>query len=154
MTNNREEQNIQNVKRKSLIVTLLNRLAYFIYSLFTETWIGRSVIGDGRLYDESAIGKLLSGENKSKEAKERRRKLGGALERNEFMRIEDDLTVKITEKLSSLGLTFTNPTEKVHLALGIVQNFAHESVFDKHDYIDYVAMKNLVIEILINLFKK
>ena len=71
---------------------------------------------------------------------------------NEFMRIEDDLTVKITEKLSSLGLTFTNPTEKVHLALGIVQNFAHESVFDKHDYIDYVAMKNLVIEILINLF--
>ena len=35
MTNNREEQNIQSVKRKSLIITLLNRLAYFIYNLCT-----------------------------------------------------------------------------------------------------------------------
>ena len=97
MTNNREEQNNQKVKRKSLIVTLLNRLAYFIYSLFTETWIGRSVIGDGRLYDESAIGKLLSGENKSKEAKERRRKLGGALERGAAARTFRKLSATLSE---------------------------------------------------------
>ena len=107
MTNNREEHNNQKVKRKSLIVTLLNRLAYFIYSLFTETWIGRSVIGDGRLYDESAIGKLLSGENKSKEAKERRRKLGGALERGAAARTFRKLSSTLSEiSVNVYGLFF------------------------------------------------
>ncbi len=72
---------------------------------------------------------------------------------NEFMRIEDDLTIKITEKLSALGWNLENTTEKVHLALDIVQTFAHELIFDKHDYIDYEAMKNLVNKILIDLFK-
>ena len=72
---------------------------------------------------------------------------------NEFIRIEDDLTVKLTEKLFLLGWNLLNATEKVHLALDIVQSFAHESVFDKHDYIDYSVMKNLVKEILVDLFK-
>ncbi len=72
---------------------------------------------------------------------------------NEFMRIEDNLTVNITEKFKALGWDLENATEKVHLALDVVQSFAHESVFDKHDYINYDVMKNLVKEILIDLFK-
>ena len=71
---------------------------------------------------------------------------------NEFMLIEDQLTINITEKLSVLGINIKNDTERVHLALGIVQNFAHEVIFDKHDYIDYDIMKDLVKTILINLF--
>ncbi len=72
---------------------------------------------------------------------------------NEFMSIEDDLTLKITEKLSALGWALDDSTEKVHLALDIVQTFAHELIFDKHDYINYETMKNLVKKILIDLFK-
>lgn len=72
---------------------------------------------------------------------------------NEFIRLEDNLTVIVTEKFKALGWNLDNATEKVHLALDIVQSFAHESVFDKHDYIDYKVMKNLVKEILIDLFK-
>ena len=72
---------------------------------------------------------------------------------NEFIRLEDNLTINVTEKFKALGWNLENATEKVHLALEIVQSFAHESVFDKHDYIDYSVMKNLVKEILIDLFK-
>ena len=72
---------------------------------------------------------------------------------NEFIRLEDNLTINVTEKFKALGWNLENATEKVHLALDIVQSFAHESVFDKHDYIDYSVMKNLVKEILIDLFK-
>ncbi len=72
---------------------------------------------------------------------------------NEFMRTEDQLTNNITEKLSLLGINIQKANERVHLALGIVQNFAHEVIFDKHDYIDYNAMKDLVKTILIDLFK-
>ena len=72
---------------------------------------------------------------------------------NEFIRLEDNLTINVTEKFKALGWNLEDATEKVHLALDIVQSFAHESVFDKHDYINYSVMKNLVKEILIDLFK-
>lgn len=72
---------------------------------------------------------------------------------NEFIRLEDNLTVIVTEKFKALGWNLENATEKVHLALDIVQTFSHELIFDKHDYIDYDVMKNLVKKILIDLFK-
>ena len=46
-----------------------------------------------------------------------------------------------------------NIIEKVHLAMNIVQSYAHETVFDSHSYIDYLKMKELVCGILVELFK-
>ena len=107
MTNNREEQNIQNVKRKSLIITLLNRLAYFVYSLFTETWIGRSVMADRHAYDESAIGRFLSGEHKSQRAKDRKRRLGGALDSGAAARVFRKISSTLSEiSVNVYGLFF------------------------------------------------
>ena len=98
MTNNRDEQNIQDSKSKSLIITFFNRLAAFIYSLFTDTWIGRTVMADRNSYDESAVGRFLSGEYKSNSAREKRRTLSGALERGAaakiFRKISENIFVK------------------------------------------------------------
>ena len=43
--------------------------------------------------------------------------------------------------------------EKIHFAMDVIQTFSHEYVFDKHDYIDYFVMRDMVTKTLINLFK-
>ncbi len=70
-----------------------------------------------------------------------------------FISLEDDITVDISEQLIAHGLTLPNVKERVHLAMNIVQSFAHEYVFDKHPYIDYAAMRKTVCTTVINLFK-
>lgn len=71
----------------------------------------------------------------------------------EFIALEDNITDRIKEKLVSLNVKMENMTEKIHFAMNIVQSFCHEYVFDKHDYIDYDALKEMVIQSLIKLFE-
>ena len=72
----------------------------------------------------------------------------------EFISLEDQLTVKIAERLDKLGLKITNPYEKVHFAMDIIQSFSHEYIFDKHDYLDYDVMRKMVCDTIISLFEK
>lgn len=69
-----------------------------------------------------------------------------------FLSLEDDITLKFAEKLKNAGVETSNPYEKIHLAMNLVQSFAHEYVYDKHAYIDYGAMRRQVINILTSLF--
>lgn len=70
-----------------------------------------------------------------------------------FVELEDNLTKQIAEKLTALGLKISNVNEKIHLAMNVIQSFAHESVYDMHDYIDYPSMQKIVCQLLVNLFK-
>lgn len=70
----------------------------------------------------------------------------------EFISLEDQLTVKIAERLEKIGIEIENPYEKIHLAMDIIQSFSHEYIFDKHDYLDYFVMKDMVTKTIINLF--
>ena len=70
----------------------------------------------------------------------------------EFIALEDQITLKIAGTLSDLGLDIENMVEKIHLAMDILQSFSHEYVFDKHEYIDYYVLRNMVTDVLINLF--
>ena len=70
----------------------------------------------------------------------------------QFIALEDSITVKIFDKLSSLGASIENAMEKIHFAMDIIQTFSHEYVFDKHDYIDYFVMRDMVKQTVINLF--
>ena len=72
----------------------------------------------------------------------------------EFISLEDQLTVKIAERLDKLGLKITNPYEKVHFAMDIIQSFSHEYIFDKHVYLDYEVMRKMVCDTIISLFEK
>ncbi len=71
----------------------------------------------------------------------------------QFIALEDDITLKISEKLNHLGIKIENSLEKIHFAMDIIQSFSHEFVFDKHEYIDYFVMKDMVIELVKGLFK-
>ncbi len=70
----------------------------------------------------------------------------------QFIALENKITEQMSGQLLKLGFDPTNITERVHLAMNIVQSYAHETVFDSHSYIDYAAMKDIVCNILVALF--
>lgn len=70
-----------------------------------------------------------------------------------FIELEDQLTLKISQVLVKLGVKTENLTEKVHFSINILQSFAHEYIYDKHDYIDYFVMREMVGDSVKNLFK-
>ncbi|MBP5177645.1 MAG: TetR/AcrR family transcriptional regulator [Clostridia bacterium] len=69
-----------------------------------------------------------------------------------FIELEKTLTVRISEKLLLLGVDSEALPEKVHIAMNEVQSFAHEYVFDNHDFIDYDVMKALLCRMTVGLF--
>ncbi|MBO5714577.1 MAG: hypothetical protein J6R83_04055, partial [Clostridia bacterium] len=71
-----------------------------------------------------------------------------------FIELEDNITEKIAQKLLSLNVNLDNVMEKIHFAMNIIQSFSHEYVFDKHEYIDYLVMREMVVNTLVKLFEK
>ena len=71
---------------------------------------------------------------------------------SKFIELEDNLTLKISQALINLGLASENIHEKVHFAMGILQDFAHEYVYDKHEYIDYFVMREMVCSTICKIF--
>ena len=72
----------------------------------------------------------------------------------QFIALEDSITVKIADRLNALGEKIDNVMEKIHFAMDIIQSFSHEYIFDKHEYIDYFVMREMVTITIINLFAK
>lgn len=70
-----------------------------------------------------------------------------------FMVLEDNITLYVSKALNESGLIIDGLKEKVHIAMNLVQSFAHEYVYDCHEYIDYECMKKSVIGMLVYLFK-
>lgn len=72
---------------------------------------------------------------------------------NIFKETEFELTNKIAHFLENNNIKIKNPTEKIHIAVGIIENLCHEVVYHKHHKIDYEIMEDEVIKIVINLLK-
>lgn len=70
----------------------------------------------------------------------------------EFLSLQDKITDVVTEKLEKFGYDKPNVKERVHLAMNVIQSFAHEFVYDTHDYLDYAVMKNKVKSMIVTLF--
>lgn len=70
-----------------------------------------------------------------------------------FKESEFELTNKIVQILKYNNIEFDNPIEKIHIVIGIIENLCHEVVYHKHNKIDYEAMENEVIKIIVNLLK-
>lgn len=71
----------------------------------------------------------------------------------QFISLENKITEQMSAQLRGLGIDVENLTERVHLAMNVIQSFAHELVFDSHNYIDYQQMKQIVCKIIVELFK-
>ena len=69
----------------------------------------------------------------------------------EFIKLENDITSKVTKQLIDLGVKQEKLTERVHMAMNLIQSFSHEYVFDNHSYLDYPAMKKIVRDTLVGL---
>ncbi len=71
-----------------------------------------------------------------------------------FMTLEKAITDKFVKILKANGYENENVYERVHLAMEMVQSYAHECVYDNHNYLEYRKMRSLIIEMLKNLFTK
>lgn len=70
-----------------------------------------------------------------------------------FYTKEFNTTNKIVEVLSSNDIKVENMKEKVHIIIGIVENYCHEVVYHKHEKMNYEVMKQEVIMIIKNILK-
>lgn len=113
MQKSSEEHNVQQEKRRSLIITFLNRFAAFIYSLFAETWIGRKIAGNDKIYESSYVGKFLSGDKKlSDKARTRKRRISEVL--------EDGIAARCIRKISNaLAIMSVNIYGMFFMAYGV-----------------------------------
>lgn len=60
----------------------------------------------------------------------------------------------IVDTLKNNNINADNLVERVHIIIGIVENYCHEVVYHQHQTIDYKIMKNEVIKIIYNLLTK
>ncbi len=65
-----------------------------------------------------------------------------------FISLEDEITTTLVDKFKELKIPLSNPYEKIHLAMNIIQSFAHEYIYDNHDYINYEKMKVVVNKVI------
>lgn len=62
-----------------------------------------------------------------------------------FRKSEMEMTQKITEILLSNRFNPNNLSEKVHIAIAMVDNLCHEIVYHKHKELDYDEMIHIVV---------
>ena len=64
---------------------------------------------------------------------------------------EMEMTNKIVQLLLESGIKVDNINEKVHVAIGMIDNLCHEIVYHKHKQLDYDKMIDIVISSICNL---
>ena len=74
--------------------------------------------------------------------------------KNIFKTRELTMTDKISNILINSGFNSKNMEEKVHIIIGIIDNYCHEVVCHKHEKLDYNAMKEEILNIIINVITK
>lgn len=60
------------------------------------------------------------------------------------------LTMKVSSILIKGGFNDKNIEEKVHLLIGIIDNYCHEVVYHKHKDLNYDVMKDKLLDIIVN----
>jgi len=70
-----------------------------------------------------------------------------------FKNSEIKMTEKIVKILENNDIYLKNAKEKIHIIVGIIDNFCHEIVYHKHSSINYEVMQNEVINTIKNILK-
>jgi AcrR family transcriptional regulator len=72
---------------------------------------------------------------------------------NIFKNSELEMTNKIVSLLENNHINIMNASEKVHIAIGLMDNLCHEIVYHQHKNFDYNQMKEEVINIIVTMLK-
>ena len=68
-----------------------------------------------------------------------------------FKNSEIKMTEKIVKILENNNIYLKNAKEKIHIIVGIIDNFCHEIVYHKQSSINYEVMQNEVINLIKNI---
>ena len=72
--------------------------------------------------------------------------------RERFLMIENKMTKKIVEAIKKTEYCPIDLEEKVHLSFEIIQSYAHECVYDHHEYLNYKYMRENIVKMLSSIF--
>ena len=70
-----------------------------------------------------------------------------------FCNKEIELTKKIVQMLNENNIENKNLFEKVHISIGIVENYCHEVVYHNHEILNYDIMKQEIIKTINSIIK-
>ncbi len=70
-----------------------------------------------------------------------------------FLEQEIEATKAVTNVLRENGIGGDGLEERVHIIIGIVENYCHEIVYHKHSILNYDVMKNEVINVICHMLK-
>lgn len=70
-----------------------------------------------------------------------------------FLEQEVEATKAVTNVLRENGIGGGGLEERVHIIIGIVENYCHEIVYHKHSILNYDVMKNEVINVICHMLK-
>ncbi|MDF2986710.1 MAG: transcriptional regulator, TetR family [Eubacterium sp.] len=71
--------------------------------------------------------------------------------RNYFCYFEETTTNTIVKLMEQHGIKPANAYEKVHIAMGMIENLCHEIVYHKHEYMNYEVMKKEVVSAVVKM---
>ena len=63
------------------------------------------------------------------------------------------MTQSIADILVQNGFNKDNILERVHISIHLIDDLCHEIVYHKHSELDYDAMTNNVVSVIVNLLK-
>ena len=70
-----------------------------------------------------------------------------------FLEKEVEATKAVTNVVRENGIGGEGWEERVHIIIGIVENYCHEIVYHKHSILNYDVMKNEVINVICHMLK-
>ena len=70
-----------------------------------------------------------------------------------FLEQEVEATKAVTNVVRENGIGGEGLEERVHIIIGIVENYCHEIVYHKHSILNYDVMKNEVINVICHMLK-
>ena len=68
-----------------------------------------------------------------------------------FKRDELNIANRVVEVLKSRGINRDSLNEKVHIIIGLIDNYCHEVVYHQHESLDYLKMKEEIVNICYGL---
>lgn len=71
-----------------------------------------------------------------------------------FKEREKQFSDKLFKLFINNGYKDNNLEEKTHIIVNLIDNLAHEEVFHKHSEFDYVAMEEIIIDMILNILNK
>ena len=77
---------------------------------------------------------------------------------NEVLKIFSDKELEITERLVDIlkhnGFSKINLNEKVHLIINLIDDLCHETVYHKHQNINYDVLIDETVKLIVNILKE